>query len=260
MCFVIKIFSSHLNNSHIATDRMLRFRQHTYVSQCLYVALFKQRSSAKLSIFGLTCIFVSLGDCKLFFWFNTRVHGRFGVICQRKIHSPYCTLCFSVCNNSNSLFCVYSLVNPSAKSSLERLNPMYDISRHLHPSRAAQMSKIILFQLVRVPSLIMSNRDLESVSCCLGTGWHTTSWAWKRRSMTSPNKSANTITSTDNTDLAPQLQKIIGMAAQLSSISSITLPSSDIRSWLFANAALEYPIIRMLVVSRDENFRDVTLT
>ena len=106
-----------------------------------------------------------------------------------------------VCRKFSNPFCIFPLVGSSAIFSLERTNPILEISFFLYASRAACTSSMILFSLVRDPSLIISNRYFESVSNRTGTGLIVDCSNWDRIARASSNESANTTTSADRTDL-----------------------------------------------------------
>ena len=73
-------------------------------------------------------------------------------------------------------------------------------SRALYGCRAANMSSVIRFSLVRPPLDIVSNKLLESLKICNGIVYLKTNFNCLRIASASSKKSANAIISPDNTE------------------------------------------------------------
>ena len=119
----------------------------------------------------------------------------------RNIHCSQLISCSPVVNMPRSKFCILDLVRQSAMFSFELTNPMLEISRVRSVSRAACMSSIIRFSLVRVPLLIMSTNDFESVKRGIGIAHSSVCSICDRITKASSNKSAKAITSAERIDL-----------------------------------------------------------
>ena len=83
------------------------------------------------------------------------------------IHCLTFGLWYAVVNSWFSAFKILGWVRPSARLCEILKKPMYHISRALYACRAANISSITSFSLVRLPFDIMSSMLLESPVCVL---------------------------------------------------------------------------------------------
>ncbi len=159
------------------------------------------------------------------------LHARLGVAYHASLMFNHLSIrcsqlmtCFPVSNSTNKDSCMFIFVNPSARLSLERTKPIFEIYFIWYAPLAACTSNMMRFLLVREPLVIISNNDFESVRRCRGTARCTPCSTCDLSARASSNRSANAITLADNTErltlLDLYLLYVIGMALLPSSMNS----------------------------------------
>lgn len=118
----------------------------------------------------------------------------------QRIYCSHFAKCFPFCKQFKYAFYILSFVKPSSILSQLRTKAMFEISCTRQSCRAANISSIICFSLVRDPLLIMSNNDFESFCKCRSIAFLSACSNCDWRACASSNKSAKAITSADNTE------------------------------------------------------------